>query len=481
MTDYQGEGNMTQDFDSNNAGDGSTMYNDIPDYTTCDDKTRAVLDEIIETVDPYNPEDMGAFGDETLANLQDVTDRIITAMMNEEHGAFREPMKECVDDLKDVDLETLQEQVGRVMSATANTVKDNKGATALAVTGLLTGQFWLTLASGGTAAGKQYLKKHGVEVKESIQERKLVRTDQSNSMEAIEDRLRSALMKSNEHIRKLQFAQKKAPELVSRINEMARANRDAYYGTTLYIGAGREIARRIGEELLPQARSEFEQTRSFDAQTKIDTLAESTDALDHKLQILEQARTESVLSTQNLADMKTAINDNRHSLQSLLTSEVPQWKRTLATAGMAVETYRTTSVTEAFRDHLERVTDDSVRAAKHAMDAAEKGRIGDPERVQRVIERTIAFRAALETRHEALEQMSEVVNERRQQLIEETNKTLVAQARHTERELQRQLEGPKAAGQAAALPNASTEQDNVPGVRYGVNQGQRNKNTGPKM
>lgn len=465
MADYENEG-MSEEFESS-AGASSVPYNDIPDYATCDETTRARLDEIIDPVDPYNSEDMNSFGDDVLADLQEVTDKIISAMANEEHGVFREPIQECLDDLRDVDLETLQDHISRAVGSTVSTVKNNKGATALAVTGLLTGQFWLTVGSGGFAAGKEYLKKHGVQVRESMQSKKLVRRDGSMSMEAIDERIRDALVKTKDNINKLQFADRQVPKLVSRINDMAHANRDVYYGTTLYLGAGREIARRIHEKLLPEARETFSTSKSFDDQCAIDNLTESAEVLDHKLQILEQARTESVLSTQNLKDMKDAINKNRHSLKSLLTSEVPTMNRTLAVAGMALDTYRTTSVTDAFRNHLDRLTEDSVQASKHAVEAADRGQIGNPERLERVIKRTIAFRNSLENRQEAIEQMSDKIHERRKILEQETSSLMIAQARNAEREMNRRLEGSQGAGQNA-LPNAAAEQDNAPKVQYGV-------------
>lgn len=294
-----------------------------------------------------------------------------------------------------------------------------------------------------------------------------MRRDGSMSMEAIDERIRDALVKTKDNINKLQFADRQVPKLVSRINDMAHANRDVYYGTTLYLGAGREIARRIHEKLLPEARETFSTSKSFDDQCAIDNLTESAEVLDHKLQILEQARTESVLSTQNLKDMKDAINKNRHSLKSLLTSEVPTMNRTLAVAGMALDTYRTTSVTDAFRNHLDRLTEDSVQASKHAVEAADRGQIGNPERLERVIKRTIAFRNSLENRQEAIEQMSDKIHERRKILEQETSSLMIAQARNAEREMNRRLEGSQGAGQNA-LPNAAAEQDNAPKVQYGV-------------
>lgn len=450
---------MQEEFGKSSGGHGA--FNDIPDYQTCDDETRSALDEIIDSIDVLDSEQMATYGDEVLEELKDVTDKIITAMMQEEHGVFREPMQECIDDLQSVNLETLKDQIGNVVQSGARMARKNKGATALAVTGLATGQFWLTLASGGYAASKEYLKKHGIEVSESLRQKKLIRSDQSDSIEAIEERLRGAITKSKEHIRKLEFANKQVPKVVERINKLAFANRDVYFGTTLFLGAGYEIARRIKDEYLPQAQQEFEQNSSFDGQMKIDQLTESSEVLDHKLQILEQARNESILSTQNLGEMKHAINQNRHSLKSLLTTEVPQWNRTLAVAGMALDTYRTTSVTEAFRNHLDRLTDDSVKASQHAMDAASKGQIGNPERLEKAIQRTIEFKQNLETRHQALENMSEKMAEKRQKLIDETNDLMKSQAEHAEREMNRKLEGPKSA-RMAALPDAATEQDNAP-------------------
>ncbi len=446
---------MKKDFDKENA-QSKTTYKDIPDYQSCDEKTRAAYDEIIDAHDIYDTEQMSSYGDSLLDKQREVTDRILTAMTNEENGVFREPMRECLDDLKNLNLEQMLEHVDRVVQGGAKFAKNNKGSTVLALAGVVTGQFWLTLASGGYAAGKEYLKKHGVALEETMQQRRLVRKDDSNSVEAVSERLQKAVTTAKGHIRKLEFADKQTPKLLERINEMAMANRDVYNGATLLIGAGHEMVRRIREEALPAAREECAQNHSLDAQMKVDLLTENLEILDHKIQILEQSRTSAVLSTQNLADMKSAIVQNRHSLQSLLTSEVSQWSRTVAIAGLALDTFRTTNTVEDFRNYIDSVQDDSIRAAQYAIAAAAKGQIGNPERLEKIIEQTITFREGLKTRHDALDKMAALRDGQRKRLLEETTKLVAAQAEYAEKEMNRRLEGPQDA-QQKALPDLEAD------------------------
>lgn len=392
----------------NSQDTGASRLKDIPDYRTTDDDTRGMLDAIIEGVGEMTEAKARTFGNEVLGTVQATSDKIVNAMQSEENGVFREPLQNCMDDMKSLNLEDLQSTITGYISKGANAVSKNKGKAALTAVGALTVPFATAAAWAAYKVGGKYIP----------------RKEQPISIEDVSERIKKGVVKSESHVKALQMAQTHVPVLLSRIDALGSANRDAFISTSYHIAAGREIALRMRENELAQAQERLDTEQSFEAEQDCNDIKDIVEALEYQLTILELARNESVTSSLSLREMKDAIKQNERSIRSLLTTEVPNWRRTLATAGMALDTFETTKVASMFRNHLEQTQDDTGRAALEAMRASDAGRVDNPERLERAIQRTIEFRKSIEERAQAQIAMEDTIAKRLAMLKEETTALL---------------------------------------------------------
>lgn len=357
----------------------------VPDYKTSGGALRKTLDQIIAAHGSEDPQAARRCGDDVLNILGPVNEQIITSMRSDAGGVFRTPIQEMADSMKALDTESLSAQVNALLNGGAKLVKDNKGETALVAGGVLSGYFLPAVAAAGASIGFKSLQKYRRQ------------KTQPNAIEFIEERINNALLETENYAGKLELVKQRIPGLERQIESLNDANRDVFFGVTLYLSAIREMQEQLDREIEILERREKTGELSFSELGQLDDKRETREEYRHKSVILQQARNESVNGSQLLRMMGKAINDNRRSMESLLDSEIPLYRRDLATSGLALDTFRSVSVTREFRDHIDQVRADSAHAADHAMKAAQEGRVDDPARLQKAIDRTNAFKTTVET------------------------------------------------------------------------------------
>lgn len=373
---------------------------------------------IAQKLDTANPDTAMTFGSDTLKKTGDVSQRIYDLMAEDRNSVFRKPIVEMLDTITSLDLDVLQESIDGLLREGGNVVKHNKGA--LAVTGALalTGQFWAAGMAGGYTAMQEMVR------------RKREATTLRDKPEVIEERLRGAIAVLNAKFREVEEAATHAPRIMERINTIAYSNHDAFNALRMEVSAGREKLHRVTEEELPVLEQRALEDPRFENDEAVEKAREFVTNLDRSLRVLEIATAESVVGTSMLADAKKAVNDTLVDLRSLVNTEKPLVMRTAVTAGLALDSYRTTKVTQAFRDHVAGLQEDTVKVAMLAQKTAEDGRIDNPERLKKMVDRINDLRTHLEsqrTRTAALEQQSAEQRERMHEatvkLIETMTKT----------------------------------------------------------
>ncbi len=386
----------------------------IPEYATTTGEARAQLDAIIAGFDTGSVDAARAYCDDAMTEVSQVTAQIILEMSSEPHGVFRTPVQECLDTMAEFDLERLQDSLSDIIRNGGRVVMRNKATlvTGAAMT-ILTGPFWAAATAGGAVGAREFIRR-------KMQPR--------FTPEEVEDRIRDAVVKSSDQIGNLKAAEQHVPVVLGRIGNLARANYSAYTKATLGLSAGREILRRIYEDEIPALQAAADREQTFEAHEALRAKESVGDNLSHKLKVVELGRAETILGTDDLAEMNQAIEDNNISLQSILIAEMPHYQRALATAGLALDSWRTTRVTESFRDHVEGIRADATAAAHMAQEASVRGRIDHPERMQKVIDRIVALRTSLTTRQTALNSLETTIAEKRRTLESEVTNLLVAQA-----------------------------------------------------
>lgn len=299
----------------------------VPDYRTCGPDTRVLLDGIIAAAE-QTPLDQ--FGREVIVGRQDIAAQIIAAMQNTPGSSLQAPLDACAAALENLDLPRIQLAVQQVIQAT----KNNPKTAAAAAGGLLLGMPLVTAAAAAFAAVSHWKNR-----------RKEQATGPDMSPDAIADRIRNAALTLEVKKQDLEWALQNTPPLTDQIGALARSNSDQFHETTLYLAAGTEILTRLQEQ---QAQLQDEEP-GFDRDESLREVGAGIDDLEYQLTALGQCRTGAVESTGALGMMTEAIRTAKHAVQSLLQQELPAAMQNLATAGLALETWKTGKTAAAMR------------------------------------------------------------------------------------------------------------------------------------
>lgn len=346
----------------------------IPSYQECTPEQQAIADQKRQALQSGEISASEYFGDDALQKIGDVSNQVLEYVTCGQHGAFASEFDKTVEAIKDLHMEDVLDRVNEFMARGGKIVKRNKSAAAIMAAGFLTGQFWAAAAAGGAVGVKEYVHKR--------------KTRMSDTPEILEERVRETAFEMKRERANLQKLNDELPTLERHIDSMGRANIESLGEITALIIAGREELRMQSESAIqgPGSESEYSEDSEF------------TEELSHKVKILENARNTSMMDLALLKDMKDSLRENRMSMKSLLTSEVPLLNRNIATSGLAIQTLRTTSATESFRDRVSKMQNDTIKMVEEARKASERGKVDNPERMQELLNHMIDFRKKLESR-----------------------------------------------------------------------------------
>jgi uncharacterized protein YaaN involved in tellurite resistance len=383
-----GKTSLAPTFASMNREDLSAVVssgNDIPVFGQCRPEQQAVLEQIVATTDRKNPNALELFGSDILNKSVGLSQAVIKESTANYRDDLYAPIKGCAAMLENPDFEEFGERMLRLMDKGTETVKRNKGETALIAGLTLTGNFYGALGVLGFTAAKEKYKTYKAEQnKEEI------------PFEVLEQRIRDAIGQSEQHFAELHRAEKRAPALLERIETMRQSNGEVYAGLTAYIAAGQEILRQMTEEDLPALQQKLAANWDFETQQDTNKIEEGIGNLNHQLKVLNQGRVCAVTTTLDLNVGKDAIKLAKRDIQSLQTSELPLHFQQLSTALTTLDSWKITKVTGDMRNHLDRVSQSTTAAARGAFKAAQEGQIDAPERIKKTIARIVDYRQFLE-------------------------------------------------------------------------------------
>ena len=315
-------------------GDGSRFYKDIPNYrdANTDAETKAVMDELMATVDFYDLNTVVGFCKEAKSDVLNVSRRINERVTTEE--SFITDIRNVGDQIAGLDLQSISERVTNLAQGGYNVVKNNKAevATGVAV-GVLAGPLLGLLAAlglKGARSGKEQLSKAA----EKIKGKATGEINYEAEAEAVRDSLRKGILEIRGIVTNLESARDKIPGYISEVNEMGRARVKAYSNLALAIGAGNELLLRFEEEILPKAQA----GGTIDMH-ELQILQMSAQALTRNIEGHIAAR---AVSLQNAAVLSESIGqyvNMQMKIEEHLTSSVPEWEGQIAQGNMLVDQY----------------------------------------------------------------------------------------------------------------------------------------------
>ena len=313
-------------------GDGSRFHRDIPDYRTADAETRAEMDALIATIDPYNLNTIMSFGKEATDEVLAVSRRINERVATDE--GFMADMREFGEQVANLDTASIAEKVANLTQSGVNFAKNNTAEVATGIgLGLVAGPLVGLLAAiglKGARVGKDALGKSTKKIKGKV----TGEIDYEGQAEAVRDDLRKSVLSIRKIITKLESANEKIPGYIDEVNQMGQARVRAYGKLSLAIGAGNEVIRRFVEDVLPEF-AEGDNVNIDDVRQ----LQSASDAMQRRVEGLVGSRAVSLQNVTMLANSLKMYVDMQMKIQEHLTASVPEWEGQIAQGNMLVDQF----------------------------------------------------------------------------------------------------------------------------------------------
>ena len=328
----------------------------VPDYATTDDETRALMDELMATIDPYNINTVIQFGREPLERLGDVADQVMRR--SDADNAVFGSLDTLQGQLESIDIGELAAKAANLGAKGASWVIKNPGTA-------------LVSAASSTVLGPLALV--GVPfAKHSLDKAKAKRQGGD-----VADELRKSVAKSQEVIGSLETARVQIPRAIESLDELGRARLVAYKDVSLYIGAGVERLRRLNDEELPAMREAA--NGNYEAEINLQTLSMSSDMLGQRVNDMLASRLVSQATMATLVRLRGVFSVAAGKVESHMTLSVPQWRAQMAESGVVLAAHKVTQainqadefgtrlLTQGAKvaDRTKRMMDDSARSGTY--------------------------------------------------------------------------------------------------------------------
>lgn len=331
MTDEQKNDHLPQVQVLTN-GDGTRFHRDIPDYRTADAETRAEMDVLIATVDPYDLNTIMAFGKDATDEVLSVSRRINERVTTDE--SFMSDMREFGEQVANLNTDSIAEKVANLAKDSADFAKNNKAELAAGIgVSLIAGPLIGMLAALGLKGGrmgKETLNKNARKIKGKLGGE----IDYEGQAESVRDDLRKSILSIRAIVKKLESADQKIPGYIEEVNQMGQARVRAYGKLSLAIGAGNEVVRRFVEDVLPA----FANNDSVNVED-LRQLQTASDAMNRRVDGLIGSRAVSLQNVTMLANSIKMYTDMQFKIQEHLTSSVPEWEGQIAHGNMLVDQF----------------------------------------------------------------------------------------------------------------------------------------------
>lgn len=351
----------------------------VPDYRTATPEIRAVLDAMIEELDPRNIETALTFGNDAQAQRRAVAERILEAYEASQFAFIRNPLEKTLEAIQEIDLEGISNQISELARTGTEVAGRNKltvGVTFLAA--VLASP--LALLPGAAVLG--------------LSEKANKLRQGPKTLQEIEEHLRDKLIQFKPMVRELERVKTEIPAIRHNITDLGRANLDALQRTTLRLAAGEEAVRRFS--------ATAQQMNDGGDESEAQALTMFVENLTQKLEIHRQTRTHGILDITKLGDLVQATNDNELALESILSHEMESHLASMAANANVVETLRTSRLINEFRKMTENSTRQAIQAADTARQVAASNRADNPERLQALLDNLKETQRILTERLKAL-------------------------------------------------------------------------------
>ncbi|MGZ9109222.1 MAG: toxic anion resistance protein [Micavibrio sp.] len=307
--------------------DGTRFYQDIPDYQNADEQTRAEMDALIATINPFDVNTIMAFGKEANDEVLAVSRRINERVAADE--SFMSDMRAFGEAVSNLDLSALSDKVQDFVQKGFKVAKNNLPEAAAAGVGFLT--------LGPIAAGLAFLGVKGARLgNDQVQKAKKKLSgdvDYEAKAESIRDDLRKSVLSIKSIVGQLEAANEKIPGFIEEINAMGQARTSAFSKLSLAVGAGREITRRFETDILP-AFQEGEVNMA-----EVEQIQTAYGAITRRVEGLIGARAVSLQNVTMLESSKRMYINMQMKINEHLTTSVPEWEGQIAQGNLIVDQF----------------------------------------------------------------------------------------------------------------------------------------------
>jgi uncharacterized protein YaaN involved in tellurite resistance len=308
--------------------DGTRFYKDIPDYQTADEQTRAEMDALIATVDPFDVNTIMAFGKEANDEVLAVSRRINERVSTDE--SFMSDMRAFGEEVSNLELSSLSDKVQDFVQKGFKVAKNNLPEAAAAGVGFLT--------LGPIAAGLAFLGMKGARLgNDQVQKAKKKlsgEVDYEAKAESIRDDLRKSVLSIKSIVGKLESANEKIPGFIEEINAMGQARTRAFSKLSLAVGAGNEIIRRFETDILPAFQNNGEVNMA-----EVEQIQTAYSAITRRVEGLVGARAVSLQNVAMLESSKRMYVNMQMKINEHLTTSVPEWEGQIAQGNLIVDQF----------------------------------------------------------------------------------------------------------------------------------------------
>jgi|GEM_PF-2875439 len=406
---------LMPDTGSNDNGPRGKVQWDIPDYATATGEVLAQMDARIASIDFVTPqmEQALSFGQSSLAVWSTLSEEL-NVKMRAESGAFGQ-MKDAVTALQAIDTESMVDHAEMLLNKGAQVVKQGGKFIMAHKAGFVTGGVALATGFGAPlallmGAGTGLVVKTAEAVKscglKGLFGKKANGGDLHQLTDAEKDQLvidietsaHEGVLNIKKARRELANAAAKIPAELRDIEQMARANAQVFSDTALDIGAGREILRRVRDEVIPAIEND-DTLGPLEVQMRTREWNEWAAIFDKTLLHLEICRNEALNDTATvLTDMRDTLLQTKETIESNLGRQVASQDKSLTLALKAVRIYKQSSLVAQFDKSVEQAQKNALIMTELAQQAAEAARFDSPEKLNALALRMEEARIRIENK-----------------------------------------------------------------------------------
>lgn len=409
---------------------------DVPQYSECDNQTKAVMDDYIAQIDVEKIETISFYGSEELKRLSDVANQL--RQKAEADEVFLDTFEEVQESMSSIDVGGLTQKASEAGAKGINWAKKNPGTALATAAG--------TVVLGPVAWAVPWAKN------------KLDHLKAKREGRDIANQLRENIQKTDEVFTHLVDSRKDIIQTVRDLDTLGQSRLESYKIVSVLIGAALEKLRRVDEEEIPALQKEIQDNPgNHGLAYRLENMGLGRDTLDSQVTSLVAGRAVSQATVVLLTSAKRAFQQAANKVNMHLTVSKPQWDAQAAEAGIMLAAQKVTDVVTDADEHGNQMLENASHMGRHISalmnESAKKGTF-DPARVTQVMHHV---QATLQNDVKQLENHREDMSKARALIAKEETRFSENVAKFQARAQER-----------LALQGPASEQDNKLNVSDGV-------------